>query len=198
MISEILAFLAMLNPFALFLYLRPAMKDLPAREYSEALIKAGTISLIVFLTFVLLKDFIFETLLNIDFEAFRIFGGIILFSFAFIMIVRGQKAFIQLKGSIDELAAEIALPYMVGAGTISLSILLRESFGILMAGWLLFVIMAIHVGIVIGLHFIRKMIDHKPGQHAFDYSMEVLLRVSGFFLGAIGIDMVLTGIRAFF
>lgn len=198
MISAILAFLAMLNPFALYLYLRPTMKDLPFGEYSEALIKAGMISLSIFLLFAVLKTFIFSTILNIDFASFRIFGGIIVFTFAFLFIARGQKAFIQLKGNVDELASEIALPYMVGAGTISLSIIIRQDYGLFAAGWMLVVIMAINVATVIGLHAIRVSLEHRPSRKAFDYVMEILLRISGFFLGAIGVNMVLEGLKAFF
>ena len=198
MYDVILAFLAILNPFALFLYLRPTMKDLPLSAYAEAIVKASMISLSIFLIFIVFHDFLFDTLFKIEFDAFRIFGGIILFSFAFLFIVKGQKAFIQLKGNVDDLAAEIALPYMVGAGTISLAILLREDHGLLTAGWLLFVIMAIHTLILVGLQYLRSNIENKPGRLAFDYVMEILLRISGFFLGAIGINMVLVGIRAFF
>lgn len=174
------------------------MKDLPFGEYAEALIKTGMISLSIFLLFAVLKTFIFSTILNIDFESFRIFGGIVIFTFAFLFIARGQKAFIQLKGNVDELASEIALPYMVGAGTISLSIIMRQDYGLFNAGWMLTLIMAINVATVIGFHTIRTSIEHQPGKQAFDYVMEIMLRISGFFLGAIGIDMIMTGLRTFF
>lgn len=198
MLDAVLAFLAILNPFALFLYLRPTMKDLPTFEYSEAIIKASMISLAIFLLFAIMHDVIFGIIFNIDFESFRIFGGIVIFAFAFLFIVRGQKAFIQLKGSVDDLASEIALPYMVGAGTISLSILMREDYGLFAAGIMLVLIIAIHTAIVIGLHVLRRGIDHKPGRAAFDHVMEIMLRISGFFLGAIGVDMILVGLRTFF
>ncbi|WP_155800630.1 hypothetical protein [Pontibacter sp. BAB1700] len=35
----------------------------------------------------------------------------------------------------------------------------------------------------------------KKVQVAFDKNMELLLRINGFFLGAIGIDMIVSGIR---
>ncbi|MFW5755581.1 MAG: MarC family protein, partial [Tangfeifania sp.] len=81
-------------------------------------------SLFICLVFFLSGDFIFRRVFQIEFESFRIFGGIIIFSYAHFFIVKGQRALIMIKENLDDLASEIALPFMVGAGTISLSILL--------------------------------------------------------------------------
>jgi multiple antibiotic resistance protein len=44
----------------------------------------------------------------------------------------------------------------------------------------------------------RNSIETKRLKTAFDKNMEVLLRLNGFFIGAIGINMVLTGINNMF
>ncbi|MFW5755582.1 MAG: hypothetical protein ACOCWK_03195 [Tangfeifania sp.] len=44
----------------------------------------------------------------------------------------------------------------------------------------------------------RDSIEGKKFKTAFDKNMEVLLRLNGFFIGAIGINMVLTGITNMF
>jgi multiple antibiotic resistance protein len=80
------------------------------------------ISFAICLSFFYIGDIIFQETFQIDFESFRIFGGIIAFSYACYFIVKGQKAVIIMKEDLDDLAAEIALPFMVGAGMISLSI----------------------------------------------------------------------------
>src|SRR6056297_1476511 len=119
MIAHIVAFLAMLNPFALFLYLEPLRKDLSHQSFRQVFIKATAISYAISLVFLLTGDFIFQQVFQIHFEAFRVFGGIIIFSLAYLFIIKGQKAFIQTKANLDDLASEIALPFMVGSGTIS-------------------------------------------------------------------------------
>lgn len=48
MTSAILAFLVMFNPFALFLYLRPVMKDLSDHDFVRVITKATVISFIIF------------------------------------------------------------------------------------------------------------------------------------------------------
>lgn len=195
MIKTILSFLVMMNPFALFLYLTPVMNDLKQKEFFLVLTKASFISYIIILFFILSGDFIFTYLFQIEFNSFRIFGGIVIFSFAYFYIVKGKKALIQLRGSLDDLAAEIAMPFMVGAGTISLAILASEEHSLLTNMLLLPLILILNFTIILGLKLIRDHILQKRLQIAFNKSMGILLRITGFFVGAIGINMILIGIQ---
>jgi len=160
--------------------------------------KASLISLSVCLVFFFAGDTIFSKVLHINFESFRIFGGIIIFSYAYIFIVRGQKALIMIKENLDDLASEIALPFMVGAGTISLSILLYQKHSYFIGAMSLVIIFAINFLILFLLKRLRDGIEKQKFKKAFDKNMEVLLRLNGFFIGAIGINMVLTGIQNMF
>lgn len=198
MYASIIAFLVMLNPFALFLYLKPVMRDLSDREFFSVLFRASLISFFIYLAFVLFGNFIFAKVFGISFESFRIFGGIILFSLAYMFIVRGKKAFIQTKGDLNDMASEIALPFMVGAGTISLSILLGDELPMPYNVLALAIIMTINFLIIIGLKEMRSRISIQKLKVAFDKNMEVLLRINGFFVGAIGVDMIANGIRNMF
>jgi multiple antibiotic resistance protein len=198
MISSILAFLAMLNPFALFLYLEPVRKDLSFKSFLIVLLKATLISFIICLAFFYTGTLVFEKFFQINFESFRIFGGIIIFSFAYFFIVKGQRALIIMKENLDDLASEIALPFMIGAGTISLSILLSQSTSNLIGTFALILIFGINFLILALLTSIRKGIEKKKLRTAFDKNMEILLRLNGFFIGAIGVNMILQGITNLF
>jgi multiple antibiotic resistance protein len=184
-----------MNPFALFLYLNPVMKELKNKEFRIVLLKASIISYAIILFFILTGDFIFNLLFQIQFNSFRIFGGIVIFSFAYFYIVKGQKALIQLRGNLDDLAAEIAMPFMVGAGTISIAIIAAEEHTLMVNMVLLPIILIINFVIIIGLKKIRDHIMQKRLRVAFDKSMGILLRLTGFFVGAIGIDMMIRGIQ---
>jgi multiple antibiotic resistance protein len=184
----------MLNPFALFLYLKPVMQDLSETDFRSVFLKASTISFGIYLVFLLFGDVVFQKVFNINFESFRIFGGIVLFSFSYIFIVQGKKAFIQIKGDLHDLASEIALPFMVGAGTISLTILMSEQLQLWQGVMALVLIMLINYLIIMGLKQVRRAMRSRKFQIAFDKIMELLLRINGFFLGAIGVDMVTTGV----
>ena len=198
MLSSIIEILVMLNPFALFLYLDPIRKDLSHRSFMMVIFKATLISLFICLAFYFSGDVLFRKVFMIDFESFRIFGGIIIFSYAYFFIVKGQKALIMIKENLDDLASEIALPFMVGAGTISLSIILSQKHTLWMGALILFIIFGINFLVLFFLKRFRDSIDGRKFKTAFDKNMEVLLRLNGFFIGAIGINMVLTGIKNMF
>lgn len=194
MIAAIFSFLVMLNPFALFLYLKPIMHDLSDADFRSVFLKASVISFSIFLVFLLFGDMVFQKVFRINFESFRIFGGVVLFSFAYIFIVQGKKAFIQIKGDLHDLASEIALPFMVGAGTISLTVLMSEQLELWQGALALAIIVLTNYGVIMGLKQIRTSMRSKKVRLAFDKNMELLLRINGFFLGAIGVDMVVTGV----
>jgi len=195
MLRTVIEFFVLLSPFALFLYLKPVMKELSHTDFVKVLLKANLISFAIFFVFLISGDFIFNTVLNINFEAFRIFGGIIIFSIAYLFIVRGQKGFFQLRGNLDDLASEIALPFLVGAATISLTILMGKKFPIINSTLLLILILSLNFVSIMFLKYLRDRIKRKKFKIAFDKNLEVLLRLNGFFIGAIGINMIIRGIN---
>jgi multiple antibiotic resistance protein len=194
MIATIIAFIVLLNPFALFIYLQPVMRDLSERDFHRVLLKATLISFGIFGFFVLAGDFIFKEILQINFESFRIFGGIIIFTFAFLYIVQGKKSLISMKEDLDDLAADIALPFMVGAGTISLCIVMSYRFSLYKGMFMLSIIMVLHY---IVIFFLIKMRNAFPPKFkvAFDKNMEIALRLNGLFVGAIGLNMIVVGLN---
>jgi multiple antibiotic resistance protein len=192
--QEILPILIMMNPFGLFLYLAPIRKHLSRHDFIKVLLKASGISLSILLVFFFTGNFLFEKVFRIHFESFRIFGGIVIFSFSYLFIVKGNKAFIHMKEDLDDLASEIALPFMVGAGTISLTVLLSYNVDKLSGSLILFSAIMLAFLLIILLNLFREKMPIHKFKVAFDKNMEVLLRLNGFFIGAIGINMIITGI----
>ncbi len=198
MLDLIIAFIVMLNPFALFSYLEPIRKDLTRKEYTSVLFKASLISLVIYSAFILFGNFLFDKIFQIHFEAFRIFGGIVIFAFAYQYIVGGRKGILKLKTSLDDLASDIALPFMVGAGTISIVLLMTRDLSIASSFIGVFLALTINFSIIFGLSKIREFIPKKKFKIAFDKNMSIFTRIIGFFSGAIGINMILTGILNLF
>jgi multiple antibiotic resistance protein len=168
------------------------MKELSRRHFLKVLSKATVISLVVYFVFLYAGEFIFEKVLHIHFEAFRIFGGIIFFTFAYMFIIQGKKSLISMKEDLDDLASEIALPFMAGAGTITLSILMGNKYLLLKGSVMLVFIMALNFLIIISLMYLRDALSQKI-KIAFDKNMEIALRLNGLFAGAIGLNMIITG-----
>ncbi len=197
MYAYIISFLVLVNPFALFVYLNPIMDDLSYADFFKVLLKASLISTVIFLIFSEFGTLIFR-FLEIDFESFRIFGGVVIFTMALIFIIQGKKSFITLRGSLDELASEIALPFMVGAGTISISIIIGNNLTAWESALSIVTTLLLNFMIIATLVLIKYRIPSKRFKVAFDKMMVYLLRVNGFFVGAIGINMTVEGIQRLF
>lgn len=196
MLSSIVSMLILVNPLALFVYLGPIIRELDAPSFRGVLMRASWISLALLLMFAGGGGFIFDHIFHIRFGSFRIFGGLVIACIALIFIVRGRKTLITLKPDLDAVAAEIALPYMVGAGSISLSILLSKQYGFIRAAGAIVVAMAVNYAAILALLAIWHYLPARRFRVAFGKLMGILLRINGFFMGAIGVDMVVRGIQS--
>ncbi len=192
----IISFLIMLNPFALFLYLKDVIRELNTKDFLVVLFKASVISYVIYITFALFGNAIFIDFFKINFESFRIFGGIIIFAYAYVFIMKGSQSMITLKESLDDLSSEIALPFMVGAGTISLSVIIGYKNNTPISLFMIAIVMTLNYLIVILLKFLKDFLDKKMQRLTFDKYSSILSRVNGFIAGAIGIDMIIRGILA--
>ncbi len=193
MIPFIFSFLILLNPFALFIYLLPLYKEHDLKTFFKILLGASVISYFIYAAFAIFGQRIFQAL-QVNFEAFRIFGGIVLVSFALSFILQGKKSMITTRGELSKIASEVALPFMVGAGTITLSILIGESLSVVESSFTIATVMILNFLIVGGLMLTRDSLDSKF-KLVLDKNAEILLRLNGFIVGAYGIDLVLTGIK---
>ena len=192
MLSFYISFLVLLNPFALFVYLIPLKKEQGIRTFADILLRASAISLVIYLLFAWFGQNIFNVL-NIDFESFRIFGGIVLTSLALSFILQGKKSMIATRGEFSQIAAEIALPFIVGVGTITQSILIGERLSDAESFVVLTLVMVTNFLIVTLLAFARHVL-REDLKVVLDKNAEILLRINGFVVGAYGINLVIVGI----
>ncbi len=194
MLSTSIAFFVMLNPLAMFVILEPLRRNMERESFRSMLMRASCNSIVIFVMFYLAGDLIFTKVFQIEFEAFRIFGGIIIFSFAYFYIIKDSKTLIQPKTNISDLAIDVSVPFMVGAGTISFAILLAEIAPHVVSGIAAIVgIVAANHLIILGLGYIRVLL--KSNEEFFDKYMDVGMRLNIFMIGAIGVDMVISGLK---
>jgi len=194
MFEAIIAFLVLLNPFAMFIFLQPVIRKLSFAELLRVLAKASVGAFIIFALFALSGDIFFQRVLQVRFDSFRIFGGLVITYLSFVMIVQGKKSFIHYNIDHSLISGEIMMPLMVGAGTISLSILMGDSFGKLRTLVALVLVLIITFILISILALFRKRVIRRF-EKAFDRDMDMALRLIAFFAGTIGLDMVINGIR---
>lgn len=194
MLSDILFLTTIINPIALFVYLSPVRNDLGEKDFIKVVFKATVISLIINLFFTFTGESLFTDVLKIDFNSFRIFGGIVLFSISLVSIVQGQKTLITVRGNLDDLASEIALPFMTGVGTISVCVLIGSTRNMFQSTVVNFAAMFITITVMLFLFWMRYHIDSTKLTVAFDKVLGILIRINGFVMGSFGIDMIRSGV----
>lgn len=192
--KSLIPFLAILNPFALCLYLVGVMEDLDKEAFLRVLIRACGISFAVFCVFGLAGEPFLVDLLGIRPDALRIFGGVIFFIVGYNYVVKGYRTNEMLRGSLDELPSAIALPFMIGAGTLTQSILIgkQHSMGV--------TILVISIGILVSFAIVLvfKLIrDHMrgPKERVFERYVNIMVRINGLVIGAISTEMIISGVR---
>jgi multiple antibiotic resistance protein len=194
MIEAIISFLVLLNPFAMFIFLQPVIRKLSTRELMVVLAKASLVAFVIFVLFALSGDIFFQKILQVRFDSFRIFGGMVITYLSFVMIVHSKKSFITYHEDHSAISSEIVMPLMVGAGTISQSVLMGSSFGKINTAMALVAVVAITYLFIVILTLLRKRAILQF-EKAFDKNMDMALRLIAFFAGTIGLDMILKGLQ---
>jgi multiple antibiotic resistance protein len=194
MLEAIILFLVLLNPFAMFIFLQPVIRKISTKDLMILLARASLVSFIIFSIFAVSGDFFFQKILQVQFDSFRIFGGLVITYLSFIMIVNGKKSIIAYNEDHSIVSSEIVMPLMVGAGTILLSVIMGKRFGRVDTIVALALVISITYALIVILTLLRKKIVTKF-EKSFDKNMDTALRLIAFFAGTIGLDMVLVGLQ---
>lgn len=178
----------------MFIYLQPVMRRMPHKDLRHIVAQGSYVAFVVFWIFSVVGNAFFKDILQIRFESFRVFGGLIIAYFAFAMIAQGRTSLITYDKDHSGIANQVAMPLLIGAGTISLSIIIGNNYNPIGSAFILAIVMLInYLAIVLLIAFRSSIIRYF--RKDFDSYMEAILRLFAFFAGAIGIDMIVTGIQ---
>ena len=126
LIQSAVLMLALLNPFLVIIYLVDLVEKLDQRQFAKVLIHGSLIASAVFCSFAILGDVIFSNIVQAQFASFQIFGGVIFLLIGLQFVFYGPKAITALRGDSPGLAAAIAMPVLIGPGTISASMVIGK------------------------------------------------------------------------
>ena len=115
-------FFSLLNPFLMSIYMIGMIRNSEAKVFNRALIQGCMIAFIVFVLFAWGGETIFSKYLNVRFEAFQIFGGLIFLVIGYRYVFQGADTIGEMRGAPEHLAGTIAMPFMIGPGTISAAV----------------------------------------------------------------------------
>ncbi len=187
--------LVLLNPFLVIVYLVDVVKKLERRAFDRVLIRAGLIAAVVFSCFAVLGDVIFSTLVRAEFASFQIFGGIVFLLIGLQFVFKGPEAIEILRGESRHLAGSIAMPVLIGPGTISASVLIGQEHGPLPAVLCINVAVLVSVGVMLLLKALHDFVSLR-NEPLVDRYIAVAGRITALFVGTISVEMIMRGTLA--
>ena len=184
----------LLNPFLVVVYLIDVMQKMERRTFRHVLLRAGAISIVVFYFFAILGDTVFSEIMQVEFASFQIFGGIIFLLIGLQFVFRGPQAIEILRGESEHLAGAIAMPVLIGPGTISVSVIIGKRLDPLMAGISIFSAISISIVIILLLKSLHDIVRTRHERLIQRY-IEIAGRITALYVGTVSIEMIMHGIR---
>ncbi len=187
--------LILLNPFLVIVYLVDIIQKLTADEFARMLSRAGIIATAVFCAFAVLGDAIFSNLMQVEFASFQIFGGIIFLLIGLQFVFQGPRAIEILRGESRQLAGAIAMPVLIGPGTISASVVIGKRHDPLIACVIVAVAVAICLATIVALKLVHDYV--KPRfEPLVERYIEITGRITALFVGSVAVQMIMQGLQA--
>jgi multiple antibiotic resistance protein len=187
--------LVLLNPFLVIVYLMDVVEKLSFIRFSRILMRAALISLIVFFVFAVLGDAVFSDIVHARFASFQIFGGVVFLLIGIKFVLRGDAAIEVLRGESEQLAGAIAMPVLIGPGTISASVIVGRRHDLPTACAAILLAVFLTVVIMMGLKRLHDYVRPRSEPLVQRY-IEITGRITALFVGTVSVEMIMRGIAA--
>lgn len=185
--------LVILNPFAQVLYLQGLISELPLKAFASVHTKATLLTGGLFAFFVLAGDPLLRHVFQVHVESLQIFGGLIMVWIAYRYITAGPTAS-HFAAEDADLAPRISLPYMVGPGTLWISILIGKTMPIPQGLLIVAAVLASNFAFVVGAAWLFNHV-RTQAETTLGKFVALLMRTSALLIGAVGVEMVVTGLQ---
>ena len=185
----------LLNPFLLVIYLVEIIRTISLKEFSQTVLMAGLISSVVFIGFAIAGDIIFKTIIQAKFESFQIFGGVVFLLISINFIFSGNAAISDLRGDSHNKVGTIAMPILIGPGSLNVSVLAGKALGGFQASISIFIAVAFSVIVLILLKILHDLVLPRNAR-VIDRFIDVMGRVTSIYLGTVSIQMIMSGIKS--
>ena len=190
LIDAIILMLIVINPFSKMFYVASLREEFTENEVKYVISRSNIIGLLILVIFAIFGSYILHDIFHIEVDALRVAGGIVLAKIGFDYLEKGAHFVIEKTRNILELSAvPVATPLIAGPAAITTVITVSAEHGLLIG------CAASSTAIIINtvLMYISVWITEKIGKT----TLSILIRIIGLFIMAIGIQMILIGIRGF-
>lgn len=186
-------FFSLLNPFLMSIYMLGIIRNSEAKVFNRALIQGSLISFVVFIIFAKTGEAFFHDVLHVRFESFQIFGGIIFLVIGYRYVFEGADTIGVMRGAPHHLAGTIAMPFMIGPGTISAAVITGIQLSLWQLVLVIFVTLFLTCSLLILMKYAHDHLQHKHSNY-IDLYVDIVGRLAALLIGTIAIDMIVTGI----
>lgn len=188
-------FFTLLNPFLMSIYLLDLISDLRTAIFVRVLVRGALISGAVFFLFAWGGERIFSEYLQVRFASFQIFGGVVFLLIGIRFVFMGADAVRSMRGAPEHLAGSVAMPFMIGPGTVSASVVIGTRLSALGAAAVIALTLLLTVVLVSALKLAHDYLKERNVRLADRY-VEVVGRISALLIGTIAMDMILEGLTS--
>ncbi|MDT8390771.1 MAG: MarC family protein [Lentisphaeria bacterium] len=195
LLKSSLLLLVLLNPFLLIVYLTDVVEKLDSQTFARVLIRAGLVASVVFCFFAILGDAVFSKVIHAEFASFQIFGGIVFLLIGLQFVFKGPQALEVLRGESQHLTGAIAMPILIGPGSISASVIIGKRHTSWQACLAVLGAVVVSTVVMILLKKVHDVVRPKREPLIQKY-IEITGRVTALFVGTISIDMIMRGVRS--
>lgn len=183
----------LLNPFLIIVYLVDVVQKLKTGQFRQVLIRAGIIASFVFCVFAVLGDTIFSGIMQVQFASFQIFGGIVFLLIGIQFVFKGPSALEMLRGESEHIAGSIAMPVLIGPGTISASVVIGKRHDPVIACLVILAAIVISLICILILKSVHDRVHHTR-EGLIERYIEIAGRLTALYVGTVAIDMIMQGV----
>ncbi|WP_175624493.1 MULTISPECIES: MarC family protein [Oxalobacteraceae] len=188
-------FFALFNPFLMSIYLLDLIRGLPTPTFARVLIRGSMISACVFVLFAWGGEAFFRDYLQVRFASFQIFGGIVFLLIGLRYVFSGAAAIESLRDNPTAMAGSIAMPIMIGPGTVSAAVVIGTRLPLGGAAVVIVGTLILTVSILVVMKVAHDKLKERHAAMTDRY-IDLVGRMSALLIGTIAIDMILTGLQS--
>ena len=183
----------LLNPFLMSIYLLDLIHELETATFARVLGRGSFIAGVTFAFFAWTGDAMFSRWLQVHFASFQVFGGVVFLLIGTRFVFEGVGTIRRLRGSPEHVAGSIAMPFMIGPGTVSASVVVGARLPLIGALCVIAATMAATAGLVLVLKVAHDHLN-KHNARLTERYVEVVGRISALLIGTFSVEMIMEGI----
>ncbi|MBU0715690.1 MAG: MarC family protein [Verrucomicrobia bacterium] len=186
-ISNVLYFLALINPVSKVFILCTLQPPCSRRELVMLSVRSTVVAFLILLVLTICGDFLLRDVFRVDIYSLKVAGGLVLFLIGLTAVRRGRFFEETLAHTSDISIVPLAAPLIAGPGTMTGAISFASEHGIILT--LICITLALAINLVIML-FSARIGEALERVHATG----PLIRITGLIVAAVAVQMVLDGL----